>query len=125
VNERGYRNPGHYILWGIVAFVIVAIALVAIFHYVVSPVMMPVRGYYYGDFWPFFPLGIVGFFIFLFLIFGVLRWVFWGWGWRRWGYGGYGGYYADPKQILKRRYARGEITKDQFEQMMRDLEEHS
>ncbi|MFQ6109410.1 MAG: SHOCT domain-containing protein [Candidatus Aminicenantales bacterium] len=28
----------------------------------------------------------------------------------------------DPLEILKRRYARGEITKEQFEQMKKDLE---
>lgn len=27
----------------------------------------------------------------------------------------------DPVFILKQRYARGEITKEQFDQMMRDL----
>ena len=121
MNGHGSRHPGTYILLGLLAFVVIIIALFALFNFVAP---MPMRGYYFG-FWPFFPFGIIGFFLVLFLIFGVFRWVFWGWGWRRGYYGGYGGYYADPKTILKRRYARGEITKEQFEQMMRDLDQHA
>ena len=42
-----------------------------------------------------------------------------GWGWR----GGYGwhGRADEAFHILRERYARGEITKDQYEAMMRDL----
>jgi putative membrane protein len=69
----------------------------------------------------FFPLGFIFFLIFIFFI---VRLVFWGsWGWRG---GGYRRYYygGDAKEILRQRYARGEITKEQFDQMNRDLEEH-
>lgn len=119
MNEhRGH--PGAWILVGIVAFVIVVLALFAAFSYF-SP--MPIRSYGYY-WWPVFPFGFVIFFVVIFLVFGVLRWAFWGWGWRR-GYYGYGRMYGDPRQILKRRYARGEITEDQFDQMMRDLDQHS
>jgi len=31
---------------------------------------------------------------------------------------------SDAREILRERYAKGEITKEQFEQMMRDLKEH-
>jgi len=31
---------------------------------------------------------------------------------------------GDPMDILKRRYARGEINREQFEQMKKDLEGH-
>jgi len=30
---------------------------------------------------------------------------------------------GDPLEILKRRYARGEITKEEYEKMKKDLEE--
>ncbi|TLZ90987.1 MAG: hypothetical protein E6J98_08035 [Methanobacteriota archaeon] len=50
-------------------------------------------------------------------------WGGWGGGW-----GGYGRHYwrygDDAHAILRSRYARGEITGEQFEQMMGDLEQH-
>ncbi|MDA4116794.1 MAG: SHOCT domain-containing protein [Thaumarchaeota archaeon] len=87
-------------------------------------------GYYPHPNFFFFPFGFVVFFL---LLFGA-RWLFWGWGWGRgWGRGfGYGrGYWRNyghwddsATEILRQRYAKGEITKDQFDQMIRDLEAH-
>ena len=59
----------------------------------------------------------------IFLAFFAFRWIFWGgWGWRG---GWYYRQYSDPAlEILKERFALGELTKDQFEQMARDLERH-
>jgi len=71
----------------------------------------------------FFPFGLLWALLLLFLVFGVLRWVFWSWGWRRRAY--YWRNYDQAHQILRERYARGEITKEQFDQMTRDLDEHS
>jgi putative membrane protein len=74
--------------------------------------------YYFPFFFPF------GFLVFILIGFFVLRMIFWGWGWRggygrgRWGYG-------DAKEILRRRYARGEITKEQFDQMKKDIDDQS
>lgn len=75
-------------------------------------------GYYYypRPFFLFFPI------IFIMLIFFAARWFFWGWGWRRGYYRGYG-HHIDATEILKQRYAKGEITKEQFDQMMKDLTE--
>ena len=71
--------------------------------------------------WPFFfPFG---FLIFVFGIFVVFRLAFWGWGWGRGYYRGswaYGRFSA--LEILQRRYARGEITKEQYEQMKSDIQ---
>jgi putative membrane protein len=79
-------------------------------------------GYYPAGPFSFFPFG---FFAVIFLIFIVSRWLFWGWGWRR-GYGrGYWRryqYYGGAAEILKERYARGELTKEQFDQMMKDIQ---
>ena len=53
-----------------------------------------------------------------------LRFAFWGP--RRWAYYGHHGYGYSGREneayhILRERYARGEITKDQYDAMMRDL----
>jgi putative membrane protein len=76
---------------------------------------------YYGG-WFFFPFGFI---FFLFFVFFIGRLLFWpwagGWGWRR----GYYYRHDEAADILRQRYARGEITKEQFVQMMRDLEQHA
>lgn len=113
-------------LFGWAIFALVALLVVGIF---VGPFLW---GGYYGMMgpnttypgpymgWFFWPFG--AFFIF-FIIFIALRFL-----WFPWGRGYYGGRwqrYGAPEEILRRRYARGEITKDQFDQMMRDLEQHA
>ncbi|HYY48490.1 MAG TPA: SHOCT domain-containing protein [Thermoplasmata archaeon] len=73
---------------------------------------------------PFFGFGFGWiFFLLFFLFFWGFRW----WGWGGWGWYGrpYWRYHDDAHEILRARYARGEITKDQFDQMMRDLEQHA
>lgn len=64
--------------------------------------------------------GLVGL-VFIIWVFG---WVF---SWMLWPSRRYyrrGGWYRDDAhQILRERYARGEITKEQFDQMTRDLEQ--
>jgi uncharacterized membrane protein len=75
-------------------------------------------GYY-----PWYPFGsgwIWILFAFFFLFFA-FRWFFWPRGWGYWSrhLTGDNAYY-----ILKGRFARGEITNEQFEQMSRDLREH-
>lgn len=87
---------------------------------------------YFGSAGPSYPGEPTGFWWFpfgwlfipiVFLAFFSLRWFFWG----GWGYGWGGGWYAgghDDSAIatLRERFARGEITKEQYEQMRRDLE---
>jgi uncharacterized membrane protein len=118
-SNYGERPPRrHFAGWlfgGIAVFLLVAILLAILFHPYYAPGMMP----YFGG-WYFFPFG---FFFFFFIIFGVGRLIFWpwGWGWRRnWYYH----QHDEAADILRQRYARGEITKDQFTAMMKDLEQH-
>ncbi len=72
----------------------------------------------FGFFWPIFGL---------FFLFFVLRWMFWPWRPYRYGYYRRLGYPGtdDAISILRARYARGELTKEQFDQMMRDLQPHA
>jgi putative membrane protein len=91
---------------------------------ILGSVLLFLIGFFFG-FVPFlvfrpFVLFPLGFLIFILFLFVIVRFAFWGWGWRRWG--GYrSSYWLDSKEILRQRYARGEISKEQFDQMMRDI----
>jgi putative membrane protein len=102
---------------------LIAVVLVIFVGSVMFQSFMPgFSGYRYG----FFPFGFFffpfGFILVILLISSVFRWAFWprwwGGGYRR----GYWGYSADAFEILRERYARGEISKEQFDQMMQDLQ---
>jgi putative membrane protein len=111
--------------WMIGGLVILLLVGLLVGSFFFSGAMVGTDGYYPRGFF-FFPFG---FLVFFFVIFFVVRGLFWGWGWG-WrggysrGYWHHQGYYGDATEILKQRYAKGEITKDQFDQMMRDLQAH-
>ena len=117
--HHGARNG---FVWAMAALAVLAVVFflgISLVHYY-YPTGMPYYGYPWFGWW-FFPFGFIFFLLFLFFIFRV---VFWGWG------GGWGrrrrywyGYYGDAREIVRQRYARGEITKEQFDQMNRDLEQ--
>ncbi len=115
--RSGY--PRRVFLWPFVGFLVV-IGLVIAASLVAFAIRGPGTGFV---FFPFFGFGWV-FFLLFFLFFWGMRW--WG-GWSG-GWGGYGRHYwrygDDAHAILRSRYARGEITREQFEQMMGDLEQH-
>ncbi len=123
-NYDEQRSRGvHPIAWAVLAVVAVAIvsffALVAIRGYPTAPT--GTYGYPFSAGWFFFPFGFIFFFLFLLLVTRLIFWGWWGWGWRRRHWYGYG--YSDANETLRQRYARGEITKEQFDQMKRDLEQ--
>jgi putative membrane protein len=113
-------------LFGWAIFALVALIVIGIF---VSPFLWGYYGMmppgttatysmpYFG--WFFWPLGAL---FILLLIFVAVRLLLFPWS--RGYYGGRWQHWGAPEEILRRRYARGEITKDQFDQMMRDLEQH-
>jgi putative membrane protein len=102
--------------WGIGGLLLL-IGVVVLVGAVLRAAIGPGAGF--GGFF-FFPFGFFFFLLFLFFVFGGFRW--WGWGgWR--GYPMTWGYHDGASEILRQRYARGEITKDQFDQMMRDIEQ--
>jgi uncharacterized membrane protein len=108
-----YRRIGQRwaLVWISVFLAIIAIVVTA------NLELRPV-GYYpwypFGSGWIWIPFA----FFFLFFAF---RWFFWPRGWGYWS-----GYSTgdDAYYIMRGRFARGEITKEQFEQMSRDLLEH-
>jgi putative membrane protein len=75
------------------------------------------QAYYW---WPWAPFGWFLLIPLFFVAFFALRFFLWGW-WGPWG--GRGSYYRGDSamQALRERFARGEITKDQFDQMRKDL----
>ena len=116
-DEVGMLHKRKGLAWlfgGLLLLLIVALVFAGIGRLFYVPATMP----YYGG-WFFFPFG---FLFFLFIIFLVGRLIFWpwGWGWRR----GYWYHHDEAGEILRQRYARGELTKEQFDQMMRDLAQH-
>lgn len=70
-----------------------------------------------GRYFLFFPFG---FLILLILVLFVVNLMT-----RPWRGAGYWRRHGGAEEILRRRYARGDITREQFEQMMKDLREHS
>ncbi len=126
MSEHEWSRPRHFFAWGIFALLAVVVISVAVSALLWATRPVPVTGTFYPFFWFPFPLFLIfGFFLF----FGVLRWIFfpwrWGWGWGL-GYGRrYWRYQDQSYYILRERYAKGEITKEQFDQMMRDLQQHN
>ncbi|MDA4114934.1 MAG: SHOCT domain-containing protein [Thaumarchaeota archaeon] len=71
---------------------------------------------YYG-WWPWAPFGWFFFIPLFFVAFFALRFFWWGM------WGGWGWYHGSDSamQVLRERFASGELTKEQFEQMRKDL----
>ncbi len=123
VHSRSVRSRKGFMGWILgILLAILVVGLVASVLFYNAPYMTGPGPYYYyphpffGFF--FFPLGFILFFIFIFFI---VRLAFRPW---RRGYYGHWRTWDDAHEILRQRYARGEITKDQFEQMQRDLDQH-
>ena len=119
-----YRSwhPGRFFLWGFIAVLALIGTVAALGFLFFRPAVATYYPYGYG----FFPFGFLFPLFFVFAAFWVIRWVFFPWrsGYSRRYWGGWS--HGDPAYyILRERYARGEITKDQYDQMMRDLQTHN
>jgi len=112
-SHDGYRTG-----WVIFALVVIAAAIASLAIFALPFEGPPSAGnhpysFFFG-WWFFVPLLFFAFFLFFFS-----RWWGWGWGYRR----GYYQYYDPALETLRGRFARGEITREQYDQMRRDLEQ--
>ena len=120
-NNRGRRPSTRWLLVPIIAVAGIIAIVVGAGLYLAATHAYPVGSYYYLFPFPFFPLIFIPVAILAF--FGLRWWFFWGcWG-RGWNY--YYGQYDPAMVALRERYAKGEITKDQLDQMARDLGEQA
>src|SRR5437879_8539343 len=116
--ERDYYRHRRLIGWGI-AGLLLFIGVVVLVGAILRAAIGPGAGF--GGFF-FVPFGFFFFLFFLFFVFGWFRRRGWRWGgWR--GYPMMWGYHDSAAEILRHRYARGEITTAQYDQMMLDIQQ--
>jgi putative membrane protein len=123
--SQDWERPVHILRWiilAVVTVVIVGVAFSVIFYHVEPLTRGPYPSYrpFYGFF--FFPFGLLFGLFLIFIILGALRWLFWPWGWGRRYRRTYWRERDQSYYILRERYAKGEITKEQYEQIMQDLQ---
>ncbi len=116
--KRNRSGPSRFWILVPIIGVLVVAGLAAAFFFYGPPAVRDYPGYGWWFPFPFFFIIPV-----FFLIFFGLRWFWWGgWGWGgRWYYDQYDDH---AMEIVKERFARGEITKEQYEQLAKDLESH-
>lgn len=117
---RSGRRPMSWLLLPLLAVAAIVLILMGVSLYFrglgPSPYStVPYPGWWFG--WPFFGFGWVFIPLFFILLFFGFRWFFWG----GWGPGWYGRYCDPAMEALRERYARGEITNEQFHEMARSL----
>jgi putative membrane protein len=120
MNDQERRRARGFIAWGVFGLIVLVAASI-----IASLLFFGPRSS--GTFYPFFltflfpfHFGWLGGIFIILLVLLIARWVF-----LPWRNGNLPGSYSRPHDgahsILKERYAKGEITKEQFEQMMLDL----
>jgi putative membrane protein len=122
LNDQEWRRARGFIAWSVFGLIILVAASI-----ITSLLFFGPRSL--GIFYPFFPafffpfhFGWLGGIFIILLVFLIARWVFLPWRNRNTS-SSYWQHHDDNSalNILKERYAKGEITKEQFEQMMLDL----
>jgi putative membrane protein len=121
MNQQSNYDPSRR--WALIPLLVAAgliSTFVGIWLYRGAPAAPPTNTVYPWFWW--FPFGWFIFIPIFFLIFFAVRWYFWGGWW--WGRGGwYHGSYDPALETLRQRYANGDISKEQYDRMKRDLEQ--
>ena len=103
--------------WGIIGLIVLVGLSITLSYLTSRP---DTESFYYDPFFPF-RFGWVGGILLILIVFWVAKWFLWPWRRREGEYYSQSYPHGDAELILKDRYAKGEITKEQFEQMMSDL----
>lgn len=113
MNDQERRHARRLISWGIVGLVLlVGVSIVASMIFFIPNSSGAAYAYL-----PFHFPWLGGIFL-IFVVFWAARWSFWPWRGAHW-------HHRDGAVfILKERYAKGEITKEQFEHMMQQLKQY-
>jgi len=110
MNDQESNRIRRIVGWGIVGLIaVIGVSIALSFYLAPRP-----PGAFYYPFFPFHSGGLGGIFL-IFIVFWAARRFFWPYRYQ----------HGNAESILKERYAKGEITKEQFEQMTRDLEHRS
>ena len=111
MSDQESNRVRRIVVWGIVGLIVViGVSIALSFYYV------PTRlGHSYYPFFSF-HFGWLGAIFLILIVFLMARWFFWPWRTV------YRYQHSSAESILKERYAKGEITREQFEQMMHDIE---
>jgi uncharacterized membrane protein len=110
-SDKEIRRGNRIVEWGFVGLVVIVFALIVTsFVLRATPSTSGVPSFpFFGFGWFLIPLVFFG-------LFWAFRWSCWPWGYG----GGYYRYQDDAYEILRERYASGQITKEQFEKMNED-----
>lgn len=107
MSDQESNRIRRFVGWAIVGLMAVIGALIALSFYFAPRPFIP------------FHFGWLGGIFLIFIVFWVARWLLWPW---RGGYYSYRYQNRNAESIIKERYAKGEITREQFEQMMSDVQ---
>lgn len=117
MSEQESNRIRRIVGWGIIGLIVVGLSIALSLYF--AP-WRPGGGFFHYPFFFPFHFGWLGAIFLIFIIFLIARWFF-----GPWRGGGYNSYphqqRLDAASIVRERYAKGEITREQFEQMMRDL----
>jgi putative membrane protein len=120
MNDQDWRRARGFIAWGIFGLIVlVGVSIIASLLSFGPRSSEPSIQSFRPSYFPF-HFGWLGGIFLILIVLLIARWVFLPWR-NQDSSGSYSQYHDGAHSILKERYAKGELTKEQFQQMMLDL----